>query len=323
MLLEEAPPIASPIRPPLIDVISTPDSRLDMAVMHAKVSTGDWIVHQKGGHALEPHAHLDSGSFTLRIGEDTWLTDLGRFNYPSGTSYQSSYWFMPKEPRYEGGLSYFRKNDLSHNLVTLAGRPLNPLGRARISSHREGLISSEGARFGQVVWDTTYLYRPIFTASKRSFTLTERGRFTTLDVTDEFTLPSNTQLHPSNILATWRALTCGNESVAPEKGNSHTNSIVLTRTSASFLNRVTAESSAELVKVALGARIVEPSSAAFSILPADPNTQQSLKVGFPDGIQPTNSGCTSLTIPLNGSHVQNLGDNTQGIRITVRFQYIQ
>lgn len=284
---------------------STQEHSFDIAVLRARGNGAVWEVHQKGGSVLQPHAHLDSGSFTLRIGTNSWFTDLGYEYNLSGGGYPIGYFNVPSEPSYVQGLRFFRKNDLSHNLVGIVGRTLAPNGFAKLISTRESSNPSDNAPLVGTTWDTSNLYVPFSSSSSRTFDLIDRGRYTSLDINDTFLLSQLPPSAASSEIAVWRAITCGvpyNQiSIQPDKS-------VLLEKSATERIRVSARS---------------PSSKTPRILVADPNQQSSLKKTKVGEIENSNQGCSLIEIPATLDDLTRIGERYKlnfSVRVSTPFE---
>jgi hypothetical protein len=81
----------------------------------------------KGGRATINHGHMDAGSFVLDLGGVRWAADLGSQSYNSLESIGVNLWSKkPGSDRW----TVFRINNLSHNTLTIDGKPHNVDGQA-------------------------------------------------------------------------------------------------------------------------------------------------------------------------------------------------
>ncbi|MFN8389220.1 MAG: heparinase II/III family protein [Bdellovibrionota bacterium] len=275
-------------------VYASTDHRFDIARLTAKVNGGDWLVLQKGGRLTQTHAHHDSGSFILRIGKDSWFSDLGYELSGAGT-YPQGYFSLPETSQYSGGLRYFRKNDLSHNLVTLDGRPLNLNGQANLIDAREGVNASDGAQFVQTVWDTSSLYAGLAKAARRTLTLTERGRYTTLDIVDELDFDDSAAIAGAH----WHVLTCSGDGAA----------------------KVVATNRAEIAKSAenrLLIDVVRPVGATLRVMSANPGTNAEMKRTGPGEAENANLGCEIVEVSAGSGQLIDVGGGVKRLVFAVR-----
>lgn len=290
------PPSGTPYLPPFqrTTSFSSSDHQFDIVALRARGMGPVWTLLQKGGSVQQPHAHLDSGSFVLRIGNADWFSDLGAELLPSG-AYPPGYFSLPTPPRYTLGLRYFRKNDLSHNLVTLASRPMNPEGSAALLKIEQGTNPSDGAPFGRAIWDTSTLYSPEMSRASRSMTLTDRGRYTSLDVLDALQLAGSNSPSQSEAVAVWRALTCLPNS--PEAN-------ITTDIPQQVRIRHSANESLHL-------SVIQPEKASIRVLPADPNSVPSLKKTAANENESSNASCSLIEITATGADIQQTADGRQ------------
>ena len=304
-LPDEALPSNSSAR---LSTFSSNDHRFDVGIQKTSPSVDSWSVYEKGGAALENHSHLDSGSFVLRVGSDSWFSDLGPEHGLAG--YPEGYWTLPGDDTYTLGLRYFRKNDLSHNLVTIANRPLNIEGRAFIVSQSEGLTASDQAPYSRVDWDTSSLYWPVASRSSRSFILTQRGRYSSLDVIDTFEFAAVPPTNAEGALATWRGVSCGTDNQTVE-------STVLSSLGVPSIRLRRATNG---VLQGLLVQAVQPSAPRLLVTAADPNSNPRIQASSLPVTQNTNPNCLLLELIAEPKHLRSLGDGRYSLQFVVRIQ---
>lgn len=292
-------------------IYTTSDHKLDMAHLSVNSPNGKWVINQKGGDAQNTsHSHLDSSSFDLNIGSFSWFRDLGG---ETRNGYPSNYWQFPTPDSptaltYEQALSYFRKNDLSHNVVSLPLRPFNPAGSAKIVDHSEA-VDASGSVVRSVSWDTSTLYAPTVTSSNRKMVLTERGRYTTADIIDELYL--NGPINQSTKYATWHVTHC------PAQYNGWTNDQrveTINGISTAILSMTSPSGTTETLHL----MAIRPKNATISITTANPNTNQAIKKTPTAVTEYPNTGCVLISINAEGKDVLNQGNDAHLARFVVR-----
>jgi hypothetical protein len=263
-----------------IEVATDPNHELDLVRIQTLSSQERWVVHQKGGSFTKGHNQLDSGSFTLNIGGRTWLGDLGMEHMKTG--YPVDYFATQKDGlmNYTGGLKYFRKNDLSHNLVSLPDRPLSLSGKAKLIDHHIATVEDSGTPLYSATWDTSTLYAPFASKSIRKMRLADRGRNTSLDVVDQMDFTS--AFESSDSVATWHILHCrgdaSNGSVSLKNVGGRARKVEISRTPKGSLKEET-----------LHLSLLSPASAQFEVISANPNDPTTRLSKSPPGPKPAQS----------------------------------
>lgn len=279
-----------------LTAITTPDHKLDFSQISAKSNNGLWVTSVKGGKATENHSHLDSSSISLRIGQTTWFSDLG-LEWRIGDGYPKNYFTLPLKPEYATpqyllGLSYFRKNDLSHNLVSLAGKPFNIDKSAKLISWRHGINSPDNSPFREVKWDTSELYSPEVISSERMLRLFERGSDTTLNIYDKLNFNSPPE-DRSKAIANWHITHC-----PPAISNARSQAQILKIAGRSTVKlEITIPNKPSQY---LNLTAYEPTGANFEITPANPNTNLSIRKTAPNVVENENTDCLLISLAGRG-----------------------
>jgi hypothetical protein len=91
----------------------------------------------KGGAAELNHAHMDAGSFVLEADGVRWAVDLGAQNYESLESKGVDLWNRKQDSQ---RWTVYRLNNLSHNTLTLGGRPHRVDGHATLRAIPDGAV---------------------------------------------------------------------------------------------------------------------------------------------------------------------------------------
>ena len=81
----------------------------------------------KGGRATINHGHMDAGSFVLDLGGVRWAADLGSQSYNSLESLGINLWSKKQD---SDRWTVFRISNLSHNTLTIDGKPHKVDGQA-------------------------------------------------------------------------------------------------------------------------------------------------------------------------------------------------
>jgi hypothetical protein len=92
------------------------------------------FVGLKGGFAAGPHGQMDAGSLVLDADGERWAHDLGAEDYNRIESLGMDLWNRSQE---SDRWQVFRNNHLSHNTLTIGGRPHDVQGHAAIIAHSE------------------------------------------------------------------------------------------------------------------------------------------------------------------------------------------
>jgi hypothetical protein len=98
-----------------------------LAVFRGPDGAGQWFLATKGGSASISHGHMDAGSFVLEAMGQRWAVDLGMQDYHRLESLGLKL--------FQGGQDgdrwkVFANNHLSHNTLTINGRPHRVNGHA-------------------------------------------------------------------------------------------------------------------------------------------------------------------------------------------------
>jgi hypothetical protein len=96
-----------------------------------------------------PHGHMDTGSFALDALGVRWASDLGLQNYNSLEQKQIKLWDTAQEA---DRWRVYRIGQLSHNILTVNGWPLNVKGRASIvrTARRFTIVDTSSVYAGQL-----------------------------------------------------------------------------------------------------------------------------------------------------------------------------
>lgn len=114
----------------------------------------------KGGRATINHGHMDAGSFVLDLGGVSWAADLGSQSYNSLESLGINLWSKkPGSDRW----TVFRINNLSHNTLTIDGKPHKVDGQATM------LEFSDDPNAPGVTYDLTEVFADDATSVVRTF----------------------------------------------------------------------------------------------------------------------------------------------------------
>jgi hypothetical protein len=103
---------------------------LDVAIHRRGVN--DLYVAIKSGGGDLPHGQLDAGSFVLDVAGSRIATDLGAEDYYTVEQNVPGFWEKAADA---GRWTLLRYQNQFHNTITVAGRPHDPFGRARMISH--------------------------------------------------------------------------------------------------------------------------------------------------------------------------------------------